>query len=42
MSGVPDRSALMHTYAEPTVTFVRGAGSELWDIEGKQIGRAHV
>ena len=26
-----DRSALMHTYAEPPVTFVRGEGSELWD-----------
>jgi len=36
MSGVPDRSALMHTYAEPTVTFVRGAGSELWDTDGKR------
>ena len=36
MSGVPDRSALMHTYAEPPVTFVRGAGSELWDTEGKR------
>jgi acetylornithine/N-succinyldiaminopimelate aminotransferase len=30
----PDRSALMHTYAEPPVTFVRGAGSELWDGDG--------
>ncbi len=36
MSGVPDRSALMHTYAEPPVTFVRGAGSELWDSDGKR------
>src|SRR5580658_8604386 len=36
MTGVPDRSALMHTYAEPPVTFVRGAGSELWDIDGKR------
>lgn len=36
MSGVPDRSALMHTYAEPTVTFARGAGSELWDTDGKR------
>src|SRR5580658_3999061 len=34
MTGVPDRSALMHTYAEPPVTFVRGAGSELWDGDG--------
>ncbi len=36
MSGVIDRSALMHTYAEPAVTFVRGAGSELWDTEGRR------
>ena len=36
MSGVPDRSALMHTYAEPPVTFVRGEGSELWDSDGKR------
>src|SRR5580698_3213025 len=36
MSAIPDRSALMHTYAEPTVTFVRGAGSELWDTDGKR------
>ncbi len=28
---VPDRSALMHTYADPPVTFVRGSGTELWD-----------
>ena len=26
----------MHTYAEPPVTFVRGAGSELWDTEGRR------
>jgi len=26
----------MHTYAEPTVTFVRGAGSELWDSDGQR------
>jgi len=31
-----DRSALMHTYAEPPVTFVRGDGSELWDTDGKR------
>ena len=31
-----DRSALMHTYAEPAVTFVRGSGSWLWDTEGKR------
>ncbi|HXQ90185.1 MAG TPA: acetylornithine transaminase [Acidimicrobiales bacterium] len=36
MSAAPDRSALMHTYAEPPVTFVRGAGAELWDTEGKR------
>jgi acetylornithine/N-succinyldiaminopimelate aminotransferase len=33
---VVDRSALMHTYAEPPVTFVRGAGSWLWDTEGRR------
>jgi len=31
-----DRSALMHTYPEPPVTFVRGAGTELWDTEGRR------
>ena len=31
-----DRSSLMHTYAEPPVTFVRGEGSWLWDTEGKR------
>ncbi len=31
-----DRSALMSTYAEPPVTFVRGAGAELWDAGGKR------
>jgi len=36
MSGVVDRSALMHTYAEPPVTFVRGAGSYLWDTDGRR------
>ena len=30
-----DRSALMHTYAEPTVTFVRGEGSVLYDTEDR-------
>ena len=30
-----DRSALMHTYAEPPVTFVRGEGSELFDAAGR-------
>jgi acetylornithine/N-succinyldiaminopimelate aminotransferase len=31
-----DRSALMHTYPEPAVTFVRGEGSQLWDSDGKR------
>lgn len=31
-----DRSALMHTYADPPVTFVRGEGSWLWDTEGRR------
>ncbi len=31
-----DRSALMHTYPDPPVTFVRGAGSVLWDTEGRR------
>jgi acetylornithine/N-succinyldiaminopimelate aminotransferase len=30
-----DRSALMNTYGEPPVTFVRGEGSTLFDTEGK-------
>jgi acetylornithine/N-succinyldiaminopimelate aminotransferase len=30
-----DRSALMHTYAEPAVTFVRGEGSLLYDAAGR-------
>ncbi|HEX3981587.1 MAG TPA: acetylornithine transaminase [Acidimicrobiales bacterium] len=30
-----DRSALMHTYPEPSVTFVRGEGSELFDTAGR-------
>ena len=30
-----DRSALMHTYAEPVVTFVRGEGSTLFDTDGR-------
>lgn len=30
-----DRSALMHNYAEPPVTFVRGEGSTLYDVTGK-------
>ncbi|MGD0314282.1 MAG: acetylornithine transaminase [Acidimicrobiales bacterium] len=30
-----DRSALMHTYADPPVTFVRGRGSELFDTTGR-------
>ena len=35
-AGAIDRSALMHTYPEPPVTFVRGSGSWLWDTEGKR------
>jgi acetylornithine/N-succinyldiaminopimelate aminotransferase len=34
-TGAVDRSALMHTYAEPKVTFVRGEGSVLYDNEGR-------
>ena len=30
-----DRSALMHNYAEPPVTFVRGEGSTLYDTTGR-------
>ena len=30
------RDALMTTYAEPAVTFVRGRGTELWDTEGRR------
>jgi len=26
----------MHTYADPPVTFVRGAGTELWDTDGRR------
>ena len=29
-------SPLMNTYPPQPVTFVRGAGSELWDDEGKR------
>ncbi|NLD78585.1 MAG: aminotransferase class III-fold pyridoxal phosphate-dependent enzyme, partial [Acidimicrobiales bacterium] len=25
----------MHTYPPPAVTFVRGEGSRLWDVDGK-------
>jgi acetylornithine/N-succinyldiaminopimelate aminotransferase len=32
----PDRSALMRTYAEPPVTFVRGEGTRLFDEGGKE------
>jgi acetylornithine/N-succinyldiaminopimelate aminotransferase len=35
MSETIDRSALMHTYPEPPVTFVRGEGSRLWDSDGR-------
>ena len=31
-----DRSALMHIYAEPAVTFVRGEGSLLYDDRGRE------
>jgi len=31
----PDRSAMMRTYAEPPVTFVRGEGTMLFDAAGK-------
>ncbi|MGH9081368.1 MAG: aminotransferase class III-fold pyridoxal phosphate-dependent enzyme, partial [Acidimicrobiales bacterium] len=31
-----DRSALMPTYAEPAVTFVRGEGSTLYDTDGRR------
>src|SRR5688500_1381165 len=31
-----DRSALMGVFGTPPVTFVRGAGTELWDDEGKE------
>ncbi len=33
---VPDRSALMRTYAEPPVTFVRGQGTLLYDTQGTE------
>src|ERR1700691_930370 len=36
MVDTSDRSALMHTYAEPPVTFVRGQGSWLFDVDGRQ------
>src|SRR5438552_4870241 len=31
-----DASLLMNTYPTPPVTFVRGAGSKLWDEDGKE------
>jgi len=31
-----DRGALMHTYADPPVTFVRGEGSRLFDTAGRR------
>src|SRR5688500_19778191 len=31
-----DRSALMGVFGTPPVTFVRGAGTELWDDSGKR------
>ena len=36
MTGTVSRDALMRTYAEPAVTFVRGRGTELWDTEGRR------
>jgi len=33
---VVDRRALMPTYGEPPVTFVRGLGTELWDTDGRR------
>lgn len=36
MTSRVDRSCLMGTYSEPPVTFVRGRGSELWDIDGRR------
>jgi acetylornithine/succinyldiaminopimelate/putrescine aminotransferase len=36
MTATVDRSALMHNYAEPPVTFVRGEGSILVDTEGRE------
>ncbi|MHB8593717.1 MAG: aspartate aminotransferase family protein, partial [Acidimicrobiales bacterium] len=35
VSGI-DRSALMRTYPDPPVTFVRGEGSWLWDTDGRR------
>jgi acetylornithine/N-succinyldiaminopimelate aminotransferase len=35
MTEAIDRSALMHTYPDPMVTFVRGDGSVLYDTAGK-------
>ena len=34
-SGGIDRSALMHNYADPPVTFLRGEGTTLFDTEGR-------
>ncbi len=33
---VPDRSAMMGTYPSPPVTFVRGRGSLLYDVAGRE------
>ncbi len=33
--GAVDRTALMHTYADPAVTFVRGEGSVLYDTDDR-------
>jgi acetylornithine/N-succinyldiaminopimelate aminotransferase len=36
MTTTIDRTALMHNYAEPPVTFIRGEGAYLFDVDGKQ------
>jgi acetylornithine/N-succinyldiaminopimelate aminotransferase len=36
MTTAIDRSALMQTYPEPAVTFVRGEGSALFDVSGRR------
>ena len=42
MSAGVDRSALMHTYAEPPVTFVRGAGTRAVGHRGPPVPRLPV
>ncbi len=36
MTTAVDRSALMHTYRDPSVTFVKGSGTRLYDAAGKE------